>query len=390
MSLGELEPVTCVEGNQAETAAPLEQTAPVSKPKSGRLASLDAFRGMTILGMLLVNNIALDDRAPSQLVHADWTGRVHFADFIFPWFLFIVGAALPWASASAKRRGLTGWRYARKALVRTAALFFLGCLIDSALARQPVFDLGVLQLIGLAYCAGALLLQLPPVTWLPLAAVLLTAHWALIKFLAVPGYGAGSFTEEVNAIRYLNDTYLTSLHLRGLFSVIPTTAMVLAGATAGNLLLAKSANHLRKTVQLGLLGAGLLLAGLLWSLDLPMNKPLWTAPYILYTAGWGAIVLVVMYAAVDWRGWRWLVFPFTVAGVNAIFAYVAPILIKVMVLQTWTWPGKPSQTLEQALQSLSVRAAGTSAGAWLYTAGYIAVWWLALLYLYRKKVYIRA
>ncbi|MCC6485025.1 MAG: DUF1624 domain-containing protein [Armatimonadetes bacterium] len=382
------EPVEPASVEEAPAQAAREEQSTMGK--SPRLISLDAFRGFTILGMLLVNNVGLSDLTPRQLTHADWTGRVHFADFIFPWFLFIVGVALPWASLSAKRRGVRGWRYAHRVVSRTAVLFLLGCLIHSAIARQPVIDLGVLQLIGLAYCAGAFLLELPWVMWLPVAAGLLTAHWALLKFLSVPGYGAGTVTEEVNAVRYLNDRFLAAFHLRGLLSVIPTTAMVLIGASVGKLLAAPGQGHARKAILTAVAGVFLALAGLLWSVDLPMSKPLWTAPYILYTAGWGAVILALMYCAVDWAGWRWIAFPFTVAGVNAIFAYVAPILVKVMVLQTWKWPLDPAITLEHGLQSQCAAVAGGIWGAWLYTFGYIACWWLILLYLYQKKIYIRA
>lgn len=69
---------------------------PLAKPK--RLISLDAFRGLTIIGMLLVNNIALDYKTPAHLTHAAWNQGVTFADMVFPWFLLIVGVAIPYAS----------------------------------------------------------------------------------------------------------------------------------------------------------------------------------------------------------------------------------------------------------------------------------------------------
>ena len=86
---------------------------------------------------------------------------MRFADLIFPWFLLIVGVAIPFSTASARKKGLSLWRYDLKVLGRVLALVFLGCLIDSSIAKQPLFDLNVLQLIGLAYGVGSLLYALP-------------------------------------------------------------------------------------------------------------------------------------------------------------------------------------------------------------------------------------
>jgi len=95
-------------------------------PAGARMVSLDAFRGLTVLGMLLVNNIALDTMTPTQLTHAGWKQGAHFADLVFPWFLLIVGVAIPFAAASRRERGLSPWRYDLKILSRAATLVALG------------------------------------------------------------------------------------------------------------------------------------------------------------------------------------------------------------------------------------------------------------------------
>ena len=209
-------------------AAPLESGT--------RLVSLDAFRGLTIAGMLLVNNIALDTRTPAQLTHAPWNGGVRFADLIFPWFLLMAGVAIPFSAAGAKAKGLALWRYDLKVLGRVLALVFLGCLIDSSLAKQPLFDLNVLQLIGLAYGVASLLYALPLPRRLAVAFGLLVLHGAAIKWLPVPGIGAGAFRADANLIAHLNQTYLQPVHLDGLISVVPTSALVLIGSAFGDLL----------------------------------------------------------------------------------------------------------------------------------------------------------
>nr|CAA9249621.1 N-acetylglucosamine related transporter, NagX [uncultured Armatimonadetes bacterium] len=385
----------------ATVSAPAAPESPRAEPgpppaareegASGRLVSLDAFRGLTILGMLLVNNVTLGAATPRPLTHADWSGRVHLADLVFPWFLFIVGVAIPWARASHRRKGLGAGRRALKASGRALGLVLLGCLVTSAVARQPVLGLGVLQVIGLAYLVAALAAGLPAPARAVLAGLLLAGHWALLRFVPFPGGPAGSFTESQNVIAYLNRAYLAPWHLAGLVSVVPTAALALLGTVCGDALRERRYAPGRKIG--GLITGGLLAValGALWSRDLPMNKPLWTAPYILFTGGWAAAALGALYAVFDARGWRRWALPLVVPGMNAIVAYVAPILVKTMVLQHWTWPmpdgARP--TLEQALQQACFAQAGRYAGGWLYTLGYLLFWWLVLLYLYRKRIFLR-
>jgi len=374
------------QGEQAGATAAAMQAA-----GSGRLISLDAFRGLTILGMLLVNNTALDVATPPQFLHAAWNQGVHFADLVFPWFLLIVGVAIPFAAASFRRQGLPVWRHDLRILGRALSLVLIGCLLDSSIIKRPVLGLGVLQLIGLAYLVAALLYDLPLRRRLLVAGGLLAAHWAAIRFLPVPGVGAGVFTESQNLVYHLNQVYLAPAHLKGIISVMPTSALVLIGTAIGDLLRHQDYTPMHKAAYV--LAGGLALAAgrWLWSLDLPFNKPVWTASYVLYAAGLGAVVLGGCYLLVDAQGWRRWAFPLVVCGANAIFAYAVPILVKVYVLQGWRWqlPDGSLRPLEQALMQLCFQHAGRIAGGWLYTAGYLACWWLVLLYLYRKRILLR-
>jgi predicted acyltransferase len=129
----------------------------------------------------------------------------------------------------------------------------------------------------------------------------------------------------------------------------------------------------------------------LWNLDLPFNKPLWTASYILYTAGLGCIVLGLLYFVIDVKGWKRWSFPLLVLGMNAILAYVLPIAVKIYIFQGWTLPasGGSALSLQQtALKSLTAWA-GSMYGGWLYTCGYILFWWLIILMFYKKKIFLR-
>jgi predicted acyltransferase len=360
-------------------------------PGSKRLVSLDAFRGLTILGMLVVNNIALDTATPRLLTHAPWNQGVTLADLVFPWFLLIVGVALPYSFASSAGKGISFGSYIFKALSRALALVFLGCLIDSSLAKRPVFDLGVLQLIGLAFLTAALFVKLSPLTRFIVAGIFLISHWILVRFFPIPGMEAGIFTESQNFINYLNQTYLLDYHLKGIISVAPTSAMVLIGSVIGDILRKETFSPLKKVGLL--IGSGLILSllGWLWNLDLPFNKTVWSASYILYTAGLGLLVLSLFYALLDIKLWRFWAFPLLVFGTNAIIAYVLPILVKIHCFQEWLWkmPDGTTLPLQQAWLNFCITQSDKYWGGWTYTCSYILFWWLILLILYRKKIFLK-
>ena len=382
--------------DQDERKTPVLSGRPNDAIKPGlpaeRLVALDAFRGLTILGMLLVNNTAMGAATPKQFLHAEWNGGVHFADLVFPWFLFIVGVAIPYAFASHLRKGLSLPQHLLKAADRTAVLFLLGCFIDSSIAKQPIIGLGVLQLIGLAYFAGVLIYQLPAVWRLATALGLLVAHWAAIRFIPIPDQGAGAFRETGNLIYYLNEAYLHRYHLNGIISVIPTSALVIIGAFVGDLLRDDKKRPEIKVMCMLVGGGVLALIGWLWNLDLPFNKPLWTASYILYTAGLGSVVLGLLYLVIDIRKCRLWAFPLIVFGTNAILAYVLPIAVKVYIFQGWmvSMPNGSELPLQQAALQWLTTYAGSACGGWLYTSGYIVFWWFVILLFYRKKIFLRA
>ena len=384
------------EGGQAGVvASPPTEAGPEheqdARPtKAPRLVSLDAFRGLTIVGMLLVNNAALDTATPRHLTHAGWGEGLTFADMVFPWFLLIVGVAIPFSYASHKRKGLRTWQWDLKVLGRAASLVFLGCLIESTIAKTPYFSLGVLQLIGCAYFVAALLCDLPPSRKAVVAAGLLGLHWAILKYLPVPGVGTGVISESQNAIQHLNETYLQPYHLEGLPSVIPTAALVLLGSMIGDALRAESGPMQGAAVTLAS-GLGMAVLGLLWNASVPFSKPLWTGSYILYTGGVGTLVLGVLFLVMDAQGLKWLAFPLLPFGMNPLTAYVVPILTKLLIFREWTWkmPDGSHLQLQQAIWHWCFVHWGRVPGGWVYTVGYLVVWWLILLEMYRRKIFWR-
>ena len=221
--------------------------------------------------------------------------------------------------------------------------------------------------------------------------MLLAGYWAAIKFLPIPGVGAGLFEQDRNFITHLNRTYLMGFNLNGLPSIVPTTALVMIGSAVGDLLRRRDRDPMWTVAWLMMIGIGLTVGGIAWNASLAFNKPLWTPSYILVSAGTGSLVLGLFYLIIDaHRWWKWA-FPLVVFGANAIVAYVAPILVKLLILQKWhiRVPGHGSVPALQRCLDVMVAHFGRVPGGWLYTITYIAVWWLILWQLYRKKLFLR-
>jgi len=359
-----------------------------TKTKTARLLSLDAFRGLTILLMLLVNNVALDASTPKHLQHAAWNGGVSLADLVAPWFLLCVGVAIPFSAASFARSGKPAWQYDLKVLKRGAMLILLGCLIDSSIANRPVFCLDVLQIIGLAYMVAALLYDLPLSRRMWMAGLMLVSYWAAIKFVPVPGIGAGVFEENRNFIAYLNATYLAPFNLSGLTSIVPTGALVMIGAMVGDILRRRDREQTWTLAWLTIAGAAMTGGGIAWNASLAFNKAVWTPSYILLSAGTGTLVLAAFYLIIDAQKWAKWSYPLVVLGANAIVAYVAPIMVKLWVLQRWH-VGHSSTSVQQWWTDLLKAHLGNVPGGWTYTIVYIAVWWIILWQLYRRELFVR-
>ncbi|GLV49254.1 hypothetical protein TJA_23560 [Thermus sp. LT1-2-5] len=323
---------------------------------------LDAFRGLTVLLMLTVNN--LPPGAPGWLGHGPFGQSYYLADLVFPWYLLAMGAAIPYSHEGAKRRGLPPLAYELRLLRRIALLFLLGLGLTSLQVRRPVFALDVLQLLALAYWVAAWLYDLPPLRRALLALTLLGAYGAAILLLPIPGVGAGVFRPEENLILHLNRTYLAPLGLRGLLSAIPTGAFVLLATGVGEALRAR-----RSLWPWGLLG---LAGGLSLLPFLPPDKTYWTPTYLLLALFAGVVALGLLEGLAPLRR---LLRPL---GTNPLLAYALPVALKLTVL---------SGFLATAQAHLLLRFGPL--GGYLYTAGYVLGWALVLWVLDRKGVYLR-
>jgi predicted acyltransferase len=308
------------------------------------MRSLDAFRGLTIIAMIIVNGamvVAAGEGAVTwpTLEHAPWAG-VTLADVVFPFFLFILGVAIPFALGRHKDGSGLDRTVFQKILRRAVILFLLGLGLNFiSLLRidgEALRWLGVLQRIGIVYLLAALIYMAFSWRWIAgIAATILLLYWPLallpIPFatvdLSVPGANYISWFEREYLASHIYMSGTAGFDPEGLLSTLPATAQALLGVLAGLWIRAQADTRRRLN---GLAGAGLVLtfAGFHWGLAFPMIKALWTSSYVVFTTGLALLALALLSWLVDVKGWNRLwVGPLEAFGLNAISAYILHILL---------------------------------------------------------------
>jgi predicted acyltransferase len=347
--------------------------------------------------MVLVNNPGTWGAVYAPLRHADWHGWTP-TDLIFPFFLFIVGVAVPFAIgrrlASGERRGPIVLRIVR----RSAVIFALGLLLhlvsnpDLATVRIP----GVLQRIAVCYLIAALLFVTTGWrTQAGLAAAALLGYWAALTLIPVPGFGAGELGKEGNLAAWL-DRSLLGAHIwregrvydpEGILSTVPAIATTLLGVLTGHWLRDKRAPM--STVNgLVLSGAAGVAAGLLWGRWFPINKSLWTSSYTMFTAGAALLVLGACYWLIEMKGSRWWTTPFVILGVNALAAFFLSTLLAILLGRIRVAGGEGRvRTLQAVLfESFSAPWGVATLASLAWAMANVLLWLLLLWPLFRKGI----
>lgn len=362
-----------------------------------RLVSLDAFRGLTIAGMILVNNPGSWAWIHPPLRHAEWHGWTP-TDLIFPFFLFIVGVAMPFSFRRRITEGAATGDLMRHVARRSLILIAIGI----AMRAIPDFDFatmryyGVLQRIGLVYfiAAGAYL-TLGRTGRVGVTLGLLVSYWAAMMLVPVPGYGAGDLSPDGNLAAWL-DRLVMGGHLwqdtwdpEGLLSTLPAVATTLLGVFTGEWL-ASERDAAEKARTLAMAGVVLTIVGLAWGLTFPINKNLWTSSYVVFTAGAALLVLTPLYWLIDVRGargwWeRWMV----VYGMNAIAAFVASGMLSKTMGRVRVG-GPDGTTLYSTIYEVAFRSwAGDVNGSLAFAVTYVLFWLAVMWILSARRIYIK-
>ena len=391
------------------------------KPVRERLLSLDTFRGLTVAGMLLVNNPGTWSAIFPPLQHAEWHGWTP-TDLIFPFFLFIVGITTELSLGARRARGDDTGAIVRQILRRGALIFLFGLLLNWSPFFQwgtiegianPTFGdrvlyrlehlrvMGVLQRIGLAYILSALLtLRTTLRQQVVILAAMLYGYWFAMTLLPVPGTGelGVALLDKPGATldAWLDRVLLTPKHLwsgggglrdpEGLFSTIPAAGTAMLGVLAGRWIGQRQRGIHERLSGLFAAGAIAMMLGLMWHWSFPINKSLWTSSYTLFTAGMASVSLATVMWVVDVHGWRAWTKPFVVYGLNPMLAFLGSGLMAryIYSIQKVTVDGKPV-ALETAIYQTAFASWLTPRVASLAFALAFVAFWYAILWVFYKR-----
>ncbi|ADY51581.1 hypothetical protein Pedsa_1010 [Pseudopedobacter saltans DSM 12145] len=363
-----------------------------------RYLSLDVLRGATVAFMIIVNTPGSWSYVYAPLKHAPWHGFT-VTDLVFPTFLFVVGNAMSFGMGKLKEQGNSA--FLKKVFSRTLKIFLIGLFlnmfpfvkwVDDVLVMKDFTEIriwGVLQRIAVCYCIASLLVYyFRSKTILLISAAMLLGYWGVMSWF-------GDYTLEGNAATKLDNFLMNAKNLykgygipfdpEGVLSTIPAVVNVILGYFAG-LFIQKKGNN--KSTAFNLIGTGviLLLAASAWNLVFPINKPIWTSSYVLYTVGWDLILLAALILIIEvWHIKKWTYF-FEVFGKNPLFIYaLSGIFVKLM--HTIYIGGENIHKLifDGFFMNL-LNPLNASLG---FAISYMLFLWLIGLYMDKKKIYVK-
>ena len=396
-----------------------------------RLLSLDVFRGLTVAGMLLVNDPGTWSAIYPPLRHADWHGWTP-TDLIFPFFLFIVGITTQLSISARRARGDEESAIRRQIFRRGALIFLFGFLINGfpfftwgnieGVGDPSFLDrvvdrlhhwrfLGVLQRIGIAYVVSALIATRATIRAQVLtAAALLFGYWIVMTLLPVPGTngtpGALLLDRPGTTMAAYWDRFFLDWSRVGLGNHIwvggvtwdPEGVLSTSGAIATALLGNLGGRWIARPVPLidriaGLFAVGALgmTAGLMWHWSFPINKGLWTGSYVVFTAGMASVVLATIMWLVDVHGWRRWTTPFVIYGVNPMVAFVGSAVVARLIYSIIrvSYDGR-SVSLQSAIyQSAFASWLSPMNASLAFALAFVLVWLAILTVLYRRNIVLK-
>ncbi|HWS86080.1 MAG TPA: heparan-alpha-glucosaminide N-acetyltransferase domain-containing protein [Pyrinomonadaceae bacterium] len=378
-------------------------------PSAARLRSLDVFRGMTVAGMILVNNPGTWGAIYSPLKHAEWHGWTP-TDFVFPFFLFIVGVSITLAlSRRAETAGSKRDLYV-KIVRRSAIIFGLGLFLTAFpfwdFGANSFIDLstlrlsGVLNRIAVCYLFAALIFL--KTDWRRQAYIfggLLVAYWAILAFMSAPGFPAGDMTKEGSIASHV-DRVVLGKHMwsggkgvyepEGILSTLGALATTFAGVLTGHLLRSRRGDT-EKVAAMFVAGAVAIAAGWAWNYWHPVNKPLWTSSYVLFTSGMALQLLAVCYWLIDIKGYRRWSVPFAVYGTNALAVFfLTGIAAELLGVIRFTGADGKAVSLHGLIFGNLFLSWASPVNASLAFAVCFVLFWLGVMWLfYRKNIFIK-
>ena len=383
---------------------------------SNRLLSLDVLRGISIIGMILVNNPGEwnGETIYAPLQHAHWNGLTP-TDLIFPFFMFIMGIST-YISMSKynfefnKTRLFTILKRTSVIFLIGIALAWLGLTFDiynklssdelsfgkrlwcSMTEFENLRILGVLQRLALSYGATALIAMFVKHRYIPYAIAT-----GLITYFLILLFGNGFEQNESNILSIVDVAILGKNHMfydsgiepEGIMSTIPSICHVLIGFMCGQIIV-KQKDNKEKMLQLFIIGTILTFAGFLLSYGCPINKKIWSPTYALVTCGLAASFLSLLIWIIDVKGNKKWSKPFEVFGVNPLFIYVIANVLAILFNSIWfNYNAKLINIKIIIYNETFYELLGAKLASLMYALTLISCCWVIAQILYKKKIFIK-
>jgi predicted acyltransferase len=376
-----------------------------------RLLSLDVFRGITIAGMVLVNNPGTWSAIYPPLEHAEWNGWTP-TDLVFPFFLFIVGISITLALGKRVETNGINREIYLKIVRRSILIYLLGLFLatfpfynfskEAWIDVSTVRIMGVLPRIAVCYLVSALIFI--NTNWKQqtiIAAVLLLLYWALMTLINVPGCEVTTMNDKAcNLSAYLDRVILTENHIwragkvfdpEGLLSTIPAIATTISGILCGHWLRTKREDT-EKAAAMFFFGVVLVVVGWIWSFWFPINKSLWTSSYTVFTAGTALCFLGFCYWLIDIKNYKFWTKPFVIFGVNALALFVgsgAMARVLGLIKVSTDAEGKSVSLQTWIFSNIFLPLASPINASLMFAICFILVWLFLMWLLYRKQIFIK-
>lgn len=369
------------------------------KTTENRILSLDIFRGLTIMAMIIVNTPGSWSYAYPILRHSEWNGCTP-TDLVFPFFIFAMGFSSVLSIRKRLQKGVSNQKLVLQLIRRSATIFLLGLIINSF----PFNDLaniripGVLQRIAIVNLICGLFLIYSDIKriWY-VSIVLLSGYWALMTLVPVPDFGPSNLEPSTNLAAWL-DRLIIGKHVweytklydpEGILSTIPAIVSGFIGVLAGNSFM-KLKDERDKLIYLLVFGNILIICGMVFDWVFPINKQLWTSSYVLYTSGLAMVVLGTTFWLADIKRFRKFAPPFLAFGTNPIIAYfgseIGIVIIGLIKIKTENGPISLYDWLFIQYQSIGLSPINASLfGALLYTG----FWLLIVGIMYRRHIIVK-
>lgn len=389
--------------------------------KSQRLLALDVLRGITIAGMIMVNNPGSWSFVYAPLQHASWNGLTP-TDLVFPFFMFIMGISmyLSYQKFDFQFSGASFFKLLRRSvflfligiglgwlslsmrqwnLLRTEELDFISRLLQSVSAFDQIRILGVLQRLALVSFFGTLIVLTVKQKLIPwLVALLLSGYWALIALTGSYEMSPDSIVAVIDRAilgesHMYRDTMADGTRIafdpEGVLSTIPGIAHVLLGFLTGKLMTGQKEVK-DKLVALFAVGALMMFAGMLIQYGFPINKKIWSSSFVLTTSGMGALLLGLLVYYIDLKGHkRWSVF-FESFGINPMILYVTGSLLGILLGNIGFMYANEWISLKSFAYTYFYQINfGDYAGSLAFALTLVGLCWLLAHYLYKKRIFIK-